>query len=121
MIASNVTSAILNIVIFNKVWARFWSPRSNRTAGGYFLAQPGRDIPDDTLDDPAENVYPGSAKMNSRYRFRDLLLGDFAFNDDGERPKSAPLQVRRRPCEDCKVDKSPVKKISVYPTKKELI
>lgn len=27
---------------------------------------------------------PGS-RMTSRYRFRDLLLGDFAFNDDGER------------------------------------
>lgn len=24
-------------------------------------------------------------KMTTRYRFRDLLLGDFSFNDDGER------------------------------------
>lgn len=24
-------------------------------------------------------------KLPHRYRFRDLLLGDFAFNDDGER------------------------------------
>lgn len=28
-----------------------------------------------------------ASKMNlpPRYRFRDLILGDFAFNDDGER------------------------------------
>lgn len=26
-----------------------------------------------------------TAKMTTRYRFRDLLLGDFSFNDDGER------------------------------------
>lgn len=62
------------------MWARFWSPRSNRTAGGYFLAQADREIPEDILDDTVEPV-----KMTSRYRFRDLLLGDFAFNDDGER------------------------------------
>lgn len=27
----------------------------------------------------------GLSKMTTRYRFRDLLLGDFSFNDDGER------------------------------------
>lgn len=26
-----------------------------------------------------------TSKMTTRYRFRDLLLGDFSFNDDGER------------------------------------
>lgn len=67
------------------MWARIWSPRSNRTAGGYFLAQADRDIAEDILDDTVEPIYPGSVKMTSRYRFRDLLLGDFAFNDDGER------------------------------------
>lgn len=40
---------------------------------------------EDILDDTVEPINPGSVKMTSRYRFRDLLLGDFAFNDDGER------------------------------------
>lgn len=68
------------------MWARFISPRSNRTAGGYFLAQGDRDRDtEEIFEDNVEQIYPGSVKMTSRYRFRDLLLGDFAFNDDGER------------------------------------
>lgn len=31
------------------------------------------------------NVSGSTTKMTTRYRFRDLLLGDFSFNDDGER------------------------------------
>lgn len=31
------------------------------------------------------NVSSSTTKMTTRYRFRDLLLGDFSFNDDGER------------------------------------
>lgn len=69
------------------MWARLLTPRSNRTAGGYFLAQADRDrdTTEDIFDDNVEPIYPGAVKMTSRYRFRDLLLGDFAFNDDGER------------------------------------
>lgn len=31
------------------------------------------------------NIGSSTTKMTTRYRFRDLLLGDFSFNDDGER------------------------------------
>lgn len=31
------------------------------------------------------NISSSTTKMTTRYRFRDLLLGDFSFNDDGER------------------------------------
>lgn len=33
----------------------------------------------------ATEFAPAAPKMSTRYRFRDLLLGDFSFNDDGER------------------------------------
>jgi hypothetical protein len=32
--------------------------------------------------DPEKDVVP---PLPPRYRFRDLILGDYAFNDDGER------------------------------------
>jgi hypothetical protein len=92
------------------VWPKRTSPRPKRAAGGYSLAQTsdGRKISeasdvDDVFVDPAHQQQQqelqqqlaerermdrdGLPKMAlpPRYRFRDLLLGDFAFNDDGER------------------------------------
>lgn len=72
------------------MWARLKSPRPPRAAGGYLLAKAECNKDQATaeenilLDDVFEqNMF--ASRMTSRYRFRDLLLGDFAFNDDGER------------------------------------
>lgn len=72
-------------VNLNKVWDRLSNPRPRRAAGGYVLGHPERpDVSEEETDD--STIYPPSnTKMTSRYRFRDLLLGDFSFNDDGER------------------------------------
>lgn len=53
-------------------------------AGEYALAEDGPEPTSDEvfLSDDIENK---DVKMPPRYRLRDLLLGDFAFNDDGER------------------------------------
>lgn len=44
---------------------------------------------DALLPEPTDSggtaMYATASRTTSRYRFRDLLMGDFAFNDDGER------------------------------------
>jgi hypothetical protein len=85
------------------VWSKISSPRPRRAAGGYALAEGETSDMDDVFIDPAQQQQQqelqqhlservgldkdGLPKMSlpPRYRFRDLLLGDFAFNDDGER------------------------------------
>lgn len=69
------------MLTFNKVWDRLSRPRPHRAAGGYVLGQPEKDISEEDTDDSIHL----NRKMTARYRFRDLLLGDFSFNDDGER------------------------------------
>lgn len=69
---------------FNKVWDRLSAPRPRRAAGGYILGQPEKDLSEEDADDTNIN-HQSNARMTARYRFRDLLLGDFSFNDDGER------------------------------------
>lgn len=64
------------------MWGRLKSPRPKRAAGGY-LAHADKEIFEECSDDAMDSNV--SSKMTARYRFRDLLLGDFAFNDDGER------------------------------------
>lgn len=66
------------------MWDRLAGPRpGRRAAGGYVLGQPERDLSEEDTDDTI--YHQSNTKMTARYRFRDLLLGDFSFNDDGER------------------------------------
>lgn len=46
---------------------------------------PEQDSPKRTTINSSSSFTNVPTKMTTRYRFRDLLLGDFSFNDDGER------------------------------------
>lgn len=46
---------------------------------------PEQDSPKRTIFNSSSSFTNVPTKMTTRYRFRDLLLGDFSFNDDGER------------------------------------
>lgn len=46
---------------------------------------PKRHIRSANLNMNSSSSITNVPKMTTRYRFRDLLLGDFSFNDDGER------------------------------------
>lgn len=75
----------------DKVWQRIRSPRPRRAAGGYVITadapRPSTNVMEDTIIEVVDRDSFQQARMTlpPRYRFRDLLLGDFAFNDDGER------------------------------------
>lgn len=64
------------------MWDRL-NPRPRRAAGGYVAGHPDNISEEDT--DDSTHYQQNTSKMTARYRFRDLLLGDFSFNDDGER------------------------------------
>lgn len=77
-----------------KVWSRIKSPRPRRAAasnsgGGYASHGSEVRLGDDevvtTLESSDRDSFPKLVTFAPRYRFRDLLLGDFSFNDDGER------------------------------------
>lgn len=82
----------------DKLWSKITSPRPKRAVGG-LLSQRHRNagacnpsdndgpLDDGVLDELIVDDNSKESKMTlpPRYRFRDLLLGDFAFNDDGER------------------------------------
>lgn len=68
------------------MWSKLKSHRARSRGGGtsgYLLADTMDEISIIQNDIDREN----QQKMffPPRYRFRDLILGDFAFNDDGER------------------------------------
>lgn len=73
------------------MWERFNSPRPQSAAGGFQHVKPECSPTVSTTDEEiillndALEQNMCASRMTSRYRFRDLLLGDFAFNDDGER------------------------------------
>lgn len=70
--------------------------RPRRTAEGRGLGPSEEDTSEDEANSMAggsilqrdrekEVVVPPPPALPPRYRFRDLILGDYAFNDDGER------------------------------------
>lgn len=57
---------------------------------GKFRSTPEEEGDGNLLMDKRMNAFPGAWETSdfslpTKYRLRDLLLGDFAFNDDGER------------------------------------
>lgn len=69
-----------------KVWSRNKTPRPKKAAGNYQLAYGTvSETSDDAMIENGNSKEIQKLVMPPRYRFRDLLLGDFAFNDDGER------------------------------------
>lgn len=69
-----------------KVWSRVIQlHRQSRRNDGYVAANTSVTNEGATHDDLGLDLSDDNFKLPQRYRFRDLLLGDFAFNDDGER------------------------------------
>lgn len=69
-----------------KVLARIVNARQLRRNDGYIAATAltGDAAVDDVFLPPADDL-ESKMPLPPRYRFRDLLLGDFAFTDDGQR------------------------------------
>lgn len=72
------------------MWSKIKSPRARSRGGGtsgYLLANETADTMDEISIVQNDLDRENQQKMffPPRYRFRDLILGDFAFNDDGER------------------------------------
>lgn len=67
----------------SKVLSRIKKSRSN---DGYIAGTLTNDVDrDDNVFLSSDDQDRDKMSLPPRYRFRDLLLGDFAFNDDGER------------------------------------
>jgi hypothetical protein len=74
---------------FVKVLSRI-ANRQSRRNDGYIAANTslttdGTAIVDDVFAQSADELEHNKMSLPPRYRFRDLLLGDFAFTDDGQR------------------------------------
>lgn len=68
------------------MWSRIKSPRPKRAAGSYQLTHVTvSDTSEEMISENGTKENVQKVILPPRYRFRDLLLGDFAFNDDGER------------------------------------
>lgn len=70
-----------------KVLSRIVSSRQTRRNDGYIAANTSlTDAPvDDVFAASSDDLENSKMSLPPRYRFRDLLLGDFAFTDDGQR------------------------------------
>lgn len=71
-----------------KVLSRIIShSRQSRRNDGYVAANTSvtTDVPVDDVFQPPPDDLESKMSLPPRYRFRDLLLGDFAFTDDGQR------------------------------------
>lgn len=71
-----------------KVLSRIVSSRQTRRNDGYIAANTSltNDAPvDDVFAASSDDLENSKMSLPPRYRFRDLLLGDFAFTDDGQR------------------------------------
>lgn len=69
--------------------SRIVSSRQTRRNDGYiaantFVTNDGTAV-DDVFQQSADDLDNSKMSLPPRYRFRDLLLGDFAFTDDGQR------------------------------------
>lgn len=71
------------------VLSRIVSARQSRRNDGYIAANTSLTNDVGTVDDvflqSADELESNKMSLPPRYRFRDLLLGDFAFTDDGQR------------------------------------
>lgn len=66
--------------------SRIVSSRQSRRNDGYVAANTSLTTDGVTVDDVFQDDLDNSKmSLPPRYRFRDLLLGDFAFTDDGQR------------------------------------
>lgn len=72
-----------------KVLSQIVRARQSRRTDGYIaanttLTNDGAPL-DDVFPQPSDDLENNKMALPPRYRFRDLLLGDFAFTDDGQR------------------------------------
>lgn len=69
--------------------SRIVSSRPSRRNDGYVAANTSVTNEavqvDDVFQSASDDLDNGKMSLPPRYRFRDLLLGDFAFTDDGQR------------------------------------
>lgn len=74
---------------FVKVLSRIVNTRHARRNDGYIAANTSVTNDAATVDDvflqSSDDLENNKMSLPPRYRFRDLLLGDFAFTDDGQR------------------------------------
>jgi hypothetical protein len=72
-----------------KLLSRIISLRQARRHDGYVPANTSRfndnGVVEDVIQHSASELELNNLSLPPRYRFRDLLMGDFAFRDDGQR------------------------------------